>query len=391
MSVRLLAIGHDAGRTGAVISLLNLLRWLKSHNRTTVSVVLGRDGEMLRQYTELCPTCVWQRAESYPARLVREVLTICRCSGLKDKSRFRRVRRWIERQSPDVVLANTITVSSVVKAVPDAIPIVTYVHELSHWIKHRTGLLQFKELVDRSTSFLAASIAVKDALVHLGVKPSRINVAYEVVPTREIATEAATVNRIQVRSELGLRADDVVVVASGTMDWRKGPDVFVLVAAMVIRRYPDLPLHFLWVGGDALGLEAAQIMHDARQAGIAERIHLAGVQQAPARLFAASDIFVLTSREDPFPLVCIEAAAAGLPIVCFERAGGMPEFVRQGAGTAVSYLDVEAMGNAVAQLAQSLPVRSATGKAAAGLAIRDFDISVVAPRIVATLAQACEQ
>ena len=42
----------------------------------------------------------------------------------------------------------------------------------------------------------------------------------------------------------------------------------------------------------------------------------------------------------------LEAAAAGVPMVCFQRSGGAEEFVANGGGTAVPYLDVEAMSQA---------------------------------------------
>jgi len=50
----------------------------------------------------------------------------------------------------------------------------------------------------------------------------------------------------------------------------------------------------------------------------------------------AANAFALTSREDPYPTVAIEALAAGLPVVAFENSGGIPELlVETGAGAAV--------------------------------------------------------
>jgi glycosyltransferase involved in cell wall biosynthesis len=57
--------------------------------------------------------------------------------------------------------------------------------------------------------------------------------------------------------------------------------------------------------------------------------------------FKAGDVFLLSSREDPFPLVCLEAAQLGLPVICFEKAGGMPEFVEQDAGFVVPFEDTQ--------------------------------------------------
>src|SRR3954464_14858749 len=66
----------------------------------------------------------------------------------------------------------------------------------------------------------------------------------------------------------------------------------------------------------------------------------------PTSFFQSLSLFLLPSREDSWPLVMLEAAAAGVPIVCFQRSGGAEAFVANGGGTAVAYLDVEAMAQA---------------------------------------------
>jgi glycosyltransferase involved in cell wall biosynthesis len=55
----------------------------------------------------------------------------------------------------------------------------------------------------------------------------------------------------------------------------------------------------------------------------------------------------MTSREDPFPLVCLEAGKLGRPIVCFDDAIGSTEFIDDITGKVVPYLDTDAMVNAI--------------------------------------------
>jgi glycosyltransferase involved in cell wall biosynthesis len=68
--------------------------------------------------------------------------------------------------------------------------------------------------------------------------------------------------------------------------------------------------------------------------------------QDPTSFLESLSLILLPSGEDSWPLVLLEAAAAGVPIVCFQRSGGAEEFVAQGGGAAVPYLDVEAMAQA---------------------------------------------
>ena len=60
-----------------------------------------------------------------------------------------------------------------------------------------------------------------------------------------------------------------------------------------------------------------------------------------------TDVLFLSSREDPYPLVVLEAAAFAKPAICFKDAGGAPEFVLQDAGIIVPYLDILAVANAL--------------------------------------------
>jgi glycosyltransferase involved in cell wall biosynthesis len=68
------------------------------------------------------------------------------------------------------------------------------------------------------------------------------------------------------------------------------------------------------------------------------------------RLYATSDIFVLPTRADCYSLVCMEALAAGLPIVA-TRVGGIPDLVKEGdTGHVVDVDDASALGDALEAL-----------------------------------------
>jgi glycosyltransferase involved in cell wall biosynthesis len=125
-----------------------------------------------------------------------------------------------------------------------------------------------------------------------------------------------------------------------------------------------------------------QFEHDVRVAGLSEKVRFTGAVLKPADYLAAADVFVLTSREDPYPLVCLEAAAVAKPIVCFADAGGMSEFVEEDCGFVVPYLDLMAMTNRVVYLLDSLECRITMGAAARRKVMQRHDISQAAPRIM---------
>jgi glycosyltransferase involved in cell wall biosynthesis len=73
-------------------------------------------------------------------------------------------------------------------------------------------------------------------------------------------------------------------------------------------------------------------------------------------------IFALTSREDPYPLVVLEAGLSGVPVVCFQGAGGAPELVEADGGVVVPYLDIELMADSIAWLADDPVARQQRGQ-----------------------------
>jgi glycosyltransferase involved in cell wall biosynthesis len=92
------------------------------------------------------------------------------------------------------------------------------------------------------------------------------------------------------------------------------------------------PIRFLWVGGSALGLEAQQFAYDVERLGLQQLCRHVPSTPEVLEYYHAMDVFALSSREDPFPLVMLEAGIRGLPTVCFSDAGGGSEFVGEHAG-----------------------------------------------------------
>ena len=89
----------------------------------------------------------------------------------------------------------------------------------------------------------------------------------------------------------------------------------------------------------------------------------------------------MISREDAYPLVCLETAAMATPIICFENGGGMPEFVEEDCGFVVPYLDVEAVAEKVVKLYQDPALREQMGASAAIKVRQRHHIEAIAPDV----------
>jgi glycosyltransferase involved in cell wall biosynthesis len=92
------------------------------------------------------------------------------------------------------------------------------------------------------------------------------------------------------------------------------------------------------------------------------------------RLYATSDIFVLPTRADCYSLVCMEALAAGMPLVV-TGVGGIPDMVREGeTGYLVKPDDPTMLGDALEALITDPELRRGMGEKARSEAVRRFDV-----------------
>ncbi|MDP8962201.1 MAG: glycosyltransferase, partial [Actinomycetota bacterium] len=107
--------------------------------------------------------------------------------------------------------------------------------------------------------------------------------------------------------------------------------------------------------------------HDAlkRQSvrlGIGDRVHITGWTDDVHHFLAQSDIFVLPSRSEGFPLAIVEAMLAGLPVVA-SRVGGVPEAVRNGeTGLLVPKDDPDRLATALQRLIDDPELRLGMGR-----------------------------
>jgi glycosyltransferase involved in cell wall biosynthesis len=360
----ILFIGREPTRTGAPIALLGLMRWLKSRTDWSLNLVVPARGELIEDFEAIASVVVadrLSRAEATGGQLVIPVSA-----------------------QPDLMYYNTVA-SFVVP--PANIPALCHVHELGFALRAWAGPTPAPVLLGRFDRFIACSQAVRKNLIdNHRIPADRIDLVYEFISTSAVDAWVGRPDASTWLGErLGLAPQTHIVGCAGTIEWRKGPDLFVQLARTVLRHRPEFPVHFVWLGGDPTSLDGYKFQHDIRQAGLEKRITVIASVPDPLRYLAAFDVFALTSREDPFPLVCLESAACGKPIVCFDSAGGMPEFVEKDCGLVVPYLDMEAMSDAICRLLDDPAARAAMGRAGQRKVRQRCDVSVAGPKILESI------
>lgn len=371
-----LFVSHDSSRSGAPIALLNFLRWFKKNSTRPFSILLPNDGELTPDFRELAETWSIDRSRWCPGSLWTSVLNRLGLGAAALRAETADILTFARRCSPGLIYANSIASAPIIdRLAPLRAPVLTHVHELEYVFAERSGPA-LSALLERTRTFIACSNVVREKLLsQFRIPPEGVETIHESISVDEVRAERT---REQVLRELQLPSNALTVLGAGAQYWRKGADLFVQLARMVCHQRSDV--YFIWIGG--LSEDIARLEYDVRLAGLANHVRITGVVPKPADYFSAGDVFVLTSREDPYPLVCLEAAALGKPIVCFESGGGMPEFVENNCGFVVPYLDLIAMVDRTMFLLSTPEARLKMGTAARGKVAQRHDVSVAGPRIV---------
>jgi glycosyltransferase involved in cell wall biosynthesis len=181
--------------------------------------------------------------------------------------------------------------------------------------------------------------------------------------------------REEVRAEFGVEADTVLITIVANLRREKGYDVLLDAAARLVRA--GLPVHFVAVGSGPLEEETRRARDDL---GLAEHFTMTGFREDAKRIVAGSDLFVLASHHEGFPVAVMEALALGVPVVS-TAVGDVPRVVQEaGCGIIVPPGDPAALAAAISSFVEDSPKRAAAA-AAAFAAGRQFDIRRTADRL----------
>ena len=171
-------------------------------------------------------------------------------------------------------------------------------------------------------------------------------------PPVELSTFQRAVDGAELRAELGISPGEILLLFVGHDFARKG--LGAAIAAL-----PLLPgdVRLAVVGeGNRPEFEAR-----AAEAGVRQRVLFAGGTHQPERYFAAADVFVLPTRQDPWGITLIEAMAAGVPVVTTAAAGSSAAVRAAGAGLVLDDDSPSALAAAVASLVDDPGLRRELG------------------------------
>jgi len=360
-------VTHDTSRTGAPILVYDLLkRFIETHNVIVFSISKGAISDTFRNEATVF-------IEPISRSHITEILTPELDSiKLKSKNVF--------------AVVNSIVSTEILKDLwAKDIPSLHLVHEFASYTRPRSSFedsyFYSDAMIFSANIVLANAISScpaisnsKEYVIPQGVCPT---------PNNEMSDEEKNVEIKYIKSALrpkGWPEDTIVVLGAGSVHLRKGVDLFVTCAKKVIAQNPERKIRFVWIGA---GFEPETDLYyscflddQINRAELGDSFSIITDVNEFDSVYGLADIFFLSSRLDPLPLVAQGALFHKLPLVCFDSTGGIPEYLHQdnvAAESIVPFLDIESAALKITNIINNKEASKKVSEAGQILAKEIFD------------------
>ena len=189
-----------------------------------------------------------------------------------------------------------------------------------------------------------ASVIKRHLVAEHGFDPAKIEVIGSAVDLEKFKPPR---NRAKFRREIGLGDNTPLIGNVGMIRPDKGQLILVGAAPLVLQKRPDV--RFVIVGqGTGILKRGINVRNAIDQAGLADKIIMAGYRWDTPNVYAASDMIVIASlRTEASPIVLREAFASGRPVIA-TKVGDIPEILRDREnGLLIEPGDTQALANAI--------------------------------------------
>jgi glycosyltransferase involved in cell wall biosynthesis len=308
-ALRILFFSHDLNLEGAPISLFELVLALRRSGVVDPEVISFQDGPLRMRYEAagiLVSIFSWSSDR---------LSTVKRLETAADT-----LAEVIRRKHPDVVFANTLrSFLAIISAKETGIPSIWNPRESASWDT------VFGYLPDPVAQRAIAAIRLPYRVVFVSHASQKVwnrfdrygnfDVIHNGIDLSRFPERGKAFDREQGRASLKVKDGEVVILCVGTINARKGQSDLVEAVEFLPRAVLERILVFLV--GDDNDPYATKLKRRCRalSSGIRERIRFFSSVESVQRFYEAADIFVLSSREESFPRVTLEAMTFGLPII----------------------------------------------------------------------------
>lgn len=363
----IIIVSHEASRTGAPILALNIIGQFKT--KYNVIGLLLNDGELAPVFQKDCDAVI-QLNFGHSSYLVSIVLD-----------------KLLDKVDLKFAIINSIESRYALSSLAyKFVPTICLVHEFVTYMRSKYSILE--TVLWANEVVFSASLVRENASGYCEPLTKRPAVILPqgrcVVPANNKNNNPDTdqIGRIRkmIRPET-LSDNAVAILGAGTVELRKGVDLFIACAAKVVASSPETEFRFVWVGpGFSPDIDvnySTYLQDQIERSGLEGHICFTGEISDINIAYDLSDILFLSSRLDPLPNVAIDAMYKELPVICFDGATGIADHLKNsviGSSCVIPYLDIERAADRLVTLIDNPEERGRVGLHIRKFAEKIFDM-----------------
>ncbi len=367
----ILVISHDAQRAGAPLLAVNIVKTLKEIFHKDVYVILMKGGPSENEFSKYANVINLNQGS---------------LSNLENEKEVRAILAALKEKGVNQCISNTVVSGALNKLLFEAgINTATLIHELPTSIK-TYNFTQSAEYVSKySNKIIFPNQFVRDEfLKEYTVNPDKIFIKPQGLYTKRDDKLNKVESKNKICEKLGIPSDSSIILGCGYADLRKGIDKFISTADEVVNVRGKDNIHFVWLG-DSDSIVEQWMKHDISILNLKHNFHFVAYDPQPLDIFAAADVFLLTSREDPFPTVVLMALDNGTPVISFNKSGGVPELMDKVDVKSIPYLNASKMADEAIRIIENETERQVISSKGIELIEQEYDHNSYVARLIEIL------
>ena len=230
-------------------------------------------------------------------------------------------------------------------------------YPVEKWLSRYTDVLITinKEDYERAKTFKAGKVCYVPGV---GIDLKKFNAGYVI--------------KEQKRKEIGVSADDFVLLSVGELIPRKNHEV-VIRALSVLKQMDKLNhIEYVICGRGAYETDLRKL---AEGLDVADHVHFLGYRNDISEICNCADLFVFMSHQEGLPVALMEAMACGLPAVCLNIRGNT-DLIEDGITGLLANNTPEEVAESISEMKNDTALRNRVASAALQK-IKQFDLSSV--------------
>jgi glycosyltransferase involved in cell wall biosynthesis len=296
------------------------------------------------------------------------------CAGELDLAFVWRLRRVLNRETPDIVHCHSRRGADFLGGQAAAMVGVPAI--VSRRVDNTEPAMMSALRYRRFARVVAISENIAAVLRRAGVDDERISVIRSAVDTKQMQIES---DRDSLRDEFGIDPHAFAIAVVAQLIPRKGHRYLLEALAALKNRYPMLHLEVFGNGvlEDTLRrLSAALGLHDM--------VHFAGYRSDLDSYLASFDLLVHPATREGLGVAMLKASAVGLPVIAFDVAGARETVQHEATGLLVRPEDSEALAAAIARLIDDTALRLGLGANGFVRMQKEFSVDTMVGRYIKT-------